>query len=674
MAAIQYLCMKIGIDPMRIRLLAVLLSFFSLALYGQKYVTIADEAFAADEYYKAVNLYKSAYSKLAENPELKARIAFNTGYCFRRISKPDHAELWLAKSIELHHQDPMVYLYYADALRQDEKYEDAIEQYNKYKEYISDDERADDGIRSCKLAMKWTESPTHYKVVNLAYINSEYSDYAPAFADSLELSMLFTSSREGSTGNRQHGGTGQQFADLYKTFVDETGRWSEPVALDYIINTEDEEGAGCFNSDYTAMIFTRCDYSEKKESTCKVYVAAINEDAYSHPEHFKISAAKKDTFLVAHPSLSSDGLRLYFVSDWEKGFGGYDIWYVERESKDESWGTEPINAGPVVNSKGNELYPYVRQDGVLFFASDGHHGMGGLDLYRINKDSKGKEQLLNLMYPLNSPMDDFGIVFRKNSETGYFSSNRKGTVGYDDIYQFSLPPLEFSSFGIVKDEISGQPLAGAKVRLIGNDGTSLETETDSEGKYSFDLKPSTNYIVMASQKGYLNGKGKLTTDGVEESKKFAVDVYMTAIDIPVEIPNIMYDVAKWELRPESIVSLEKLVEILLDNPTITIEISSHTDFRIGKISNIELSQKRADAVVDFLIAKGIDAGRVSGKGYGATQPKTISKKQAFQYSFLQEGATLSESFIKSLPDNQQETAHQINRRTEFRVLSTDYQE
>lgn len=671
----MYICNKLGIvQPMKYTLLTILLALSLSIAMGQKYVVIADEALAASEYLKAINLYKSAYSKLNEDAQLKARIAFNTGYCYRRLGKPDHAELWLGKALELHHQDPVLYLYYADALRQNSKYEDALEQYGKYKKFVQNDDRADKGIKSCQIAQKWTDNPTPYKVVNVVYLNSENSDYAPVFADSLGLSLIFTSTREGATGDRQHGATGQPFSDLYISNIDETGRWSQPTALDYNINTIHEEGAACFNADYSTLIFTRCSFSERKSSTCEVYVAPRINQTWEKPDHFKISDYKKDTFLVAHPSLSYDGLRLYFVSDMPSGFGGYDIWYIERPSKTDKWGTTPINAGPTINSKGNELYPYIRRDGTLFFASDGHHGMGGLDLFRVNKDAKGQEQLLNLMYPINSPMDDFGIVFYNGEERGFFSSNRAGTVGYDDIYQFSLPPLDFATEGVIVDELTGDLMSDVKLKLIGSDGTSVEAKTDKNGKYSFDLHPGTNYILIASKKGYLNGKGKLTTDGVEASQTFSSDIYMTTIDIPVEIPNVMYDVAKWELRPESIVSLEKLVDVLLDNPTITIEVSSHTDFRVGRISNMELSQKRAQSVVDFLIAKGIDKERLSAKGYGDARPKTVQKKLAFQYSFLPESTVLSPDYIRSMPANQQETAHQINRRTEFQVLSTNYQE
>lgn len=647
--------------------------FLSSNIFSQKVVAKANIAFDADEYYNAIPLYKSAYSRITDNEELKAQVAYKLGYCYRRISKYDHADLWFGKALELRYETPLLPLYYAEALLANEKYDEALEQFNEYKKLVPGDERADAGIRSCNIAKKWTENPTRYKVTNLAYVNSEFSDFSPVFGNEERTLLYFTSSRPGAEGDQLHGATGQSFADLFYSEIDEKGTWAVPQALDPMINTKVEEGASCTNSDFTAFVFTRCDYSEKKESTCKIYVAqSLGGSAFTRPEHFKISAEKKDTFLVAHPALSADGLKLYFVSDMAGGEGGYDIWFVSRENPESSWNTEPENAGKIINTTGNELFPVVRSDNTLYFASDGHHGMGGLDLYRVNKDPKGRDQIVNLMYPLNSPADDFGITFYPGKEKGFLSSNRKGSVGYDDIYQFSLPPLEFSVKGKVLDEKTNKPLPRSKVRLIGNDGTSLEVEADVAGSYNFKLKPSTNYIIMASHKGYLNGKGKITTDGLENNKDFETDIYMTAIDIPVEIPNIMYDVGKWDLRPESIVSLEKLVEILMDNPTITIELSSHTDYRKGAISNELLSQKRAESVVEFLIIKGIDENRLTAKGYGANSPKVVDKKYSSIYTFLNEGDVISPGFIDALPAQYREIAHQLNRRTEFRVTSTNY--
>lgn len=650
----------------------VILLCCTTGIIAQKSVDKADEAFNASAYNLAIELYKQAYSKLNEAPELKARITFNVGYCYRRLNMSDHAELWLGKSVSLRYPNPLVNLYYADALMVNEKYDEATKQYEKYREQVKNDPRAENGIRSCALSKEWTKKPTPYKVVNNVFVNSDNSDYAPVFANEQGTEMVFTSSRAGTIGEKIHEGSGQPFSDLFTSSKNDKGEWSVPQMLDKTLNTEVEEGSPSFTGDFSFMYFTRCDFHARKKSYCKVYSAKRSGTAWENVNEVEFYDFEVDTFFIAHPSITHDQLKLYFVSDLPGGYGGFDIWYSDRAKSDEPW-NKPVNAGSTINTKGNEMFPYIREDSILYFSSDGHYGMGGLDIFRVNKDVKGKPQIVNLMYPINSPADDYGIVFEKSLERGFFSSNRKGSKGRDDIWQFSLKALKFNVSGTVKGEGSDNPLAGVKVKLIGNDGSSLETETNALGFYTFKLKPSTNYIVMASQKEYLNTKGKLTTDGLEESKEFKLDLYMNSINIPIEIPNIMFDVGRWDLRPESVVSLEKLVDVLNDNPQVTVEIGSHTDYRPGgKISNQEISQNRAQSVVDFLIIKGIDGRRLSPKGYGDSKPKTVDRKNTYQYPFMKEGQLLNKSLIESLPPEQREMAHQVNRRAEFKVMTSDF--
>ncbi len=655
---------------MKIRYIIAFLLLAPFASFAQKSLEKADKAFAESEYSKAIELYKSIFTKIMEDVDLKGRVAYNVGYSYRCLSKADLAELWLGKAVELQYKNPLSFLYYADALRTNEKYDEAIEQYLNYKKAVPDDERAQAGLKSCRVAKKWKINPGKYKIVNNAFINSIYSDFSPIYLDSAQNKMLFSSSNGDSTSMINEA-TNQPFTDLYITTKDSSGAWSSPQLFDGF-NTKADEGTPTISSDFNEIFFTRCEFAEHKAANCRIYTSSKAGDAWSQPIMMKILSLRYDSFMVAHPAISPDGLKLYFVSNMPGGFGGYDIWYIERKTTTDKW-SEPINVGDVINTRGNEMYPYVRKDGVFYFSSDGHHGMGGLDMYRINKDPKGKDQIVNLMYPMNSSGDDFGIVFENGLERGFLSSNRKGSKGYDDIWQFSLPPLKFEIQGHVKDENMGTPIVGTKVKLIGNDGTSLEVETDVTGSYHFDLKPSTNYVLLVTQKGYLNGKAKISTDGLEELKDFKVDIFMSAIDIPVELPNVMYDVGKWDLRPESIVSLEKMVEIMNDNPTIIIELSSHTDFRPwAKMSNKELSQKRAQSVVNFLISKGIDSARLVAKGYGETQPRIVDKKINFQYPNIPIGTVLNKSFIEKQPADKREIYHQINRRTQFKVLSSNY--
>ena len=661
------------VTSMKIRIVLALLIIIPVSLFSQKVTEKADEAFQSGQYIKAIDLYRNAYSKLTEEIDIKGKITFNVGYCFRVLSKPELAELWFAKAVELKYRNPLAYLYYAEALRQNEKYDDAIEQYLIYKKAYPDDPRIEAGLKSCHVSKKWVINPSKYKIVNNAYINSDKSDFATSYADSAHNQLIFTSCYQDTTIKKFNPATGQPFARLFTSTKDEMGAWSSPSPLNDNINKDGEQGSPSISSDFKEMYFTRYESSFLTSNTCKIYVSKKEGNDWGLAELVNILPLAYDTFTVAQPAISPDGLRLYFTSNIPGGLGGFDIWYVERKSNTSEWGS-PKNAGEIINSKGDDMYPYVRYDNTFFFSSNGHHGMGGLDMFRINKDPKNKDQIVNLMYPMNSPMDDFGIIYEKNVERGFFTSNRKGSKGYDDIWQFSLPALHFSINGLLKDESTGLPLKGCKMKLIGNDGSVKDLVSDSlTGNYTLTLKPSTNYVLMAVKSGYLNGKAKISTDGLEDSKDYKIDIYMSPLDIPIELPNVLYDLGKWDLRPESIVSLEKMVELMNDNPNVVVELSSHTDIHsITKMTNLELSQKRAESVVSFLIKKGIDTARLVPKGYGDTKPRKVDRKVAFLYPFLKEGAILNKEFIENLPKDKREIAHQSNRRTEFKVISTSY--
>ena len=393
------------------------------------------------------------------------------------------------------------------------------------------------------------------------------------------------------------------------------------------------------------------------------------QDKWSEPKNIGILS---DSLVAAHPALSADGTTLYFVSDIPGGSGGKDLWMATRASSGDAW-SKPRNLGPDINTPGNEVFPYVRKDGTLYFSSDGQIGMGGLDIFKAVPQPDGSWVVTNMKPPINSFSDDFGIAFEGDAERGIFSSTRKGR-GNDELYSFELPPLVFSVTGLVKDEKTGAPITASTVQLIASDGSNLQAETGASGDFRFELKANVDYIFLASKRGYLNGKGRETTKGQEKSRDFMVTILLTAIDKPIELPNIFYDFNKWDLRPESMVSLDKLVETLTDNPNVTIELMSHTDSRDTEEFNYDLSQKRAQSVIQYLIEKGIEPGRLSAKGYGESSPKVVDTDIASQWPFLKNGTTLSESFINTLAtEEQKEIAHQINRRTEFRVLRTDYE-
>jgi peptidoglycan-associated lipoprotein len=627
----------------------------------------AYEFYNAGEYYEAIDHFKSTYSK-SRDKALKEEMVYMVSECYRLINDPRNAEIWYKKAVRSSYSKPEAQYWYADALKKNGKYQQAIDEFKKYKQLVPGDARADQQIRACELASEWLRNPEAYQVEELRDLNSKYDDFSPTFARDDFGVVYFTSSREDAKGNKTHGATGQSFTDIFESRLDKKSKWSMPVPVDNL-DSEFEDGTPDISSDYREIYFTRCEVGKREKKGCKIMSATKNGNSWSDPKDLGILP---DTVVAAHPAISPDGLTLYFVSDISGGFGGKDIWYVTRNSKSDTW-SKPKNAGPDINTSGNEEFPFVRDDGTLYFASDGLIGMGGLDIFKAVAQPDGTWIIQNMKAPINSSADDFGITFQDGSEAGIFSSTRKGRTR-DDLYSFELPPLEFNVTGLVKDEKTGLAIPGSVVQLIASDGTNLQDETGSSGDFKFSLKAAVDYIFLASKNGYLNGKEKQTTKGQEKSRDFMITILLTAIDKPIELPNIFYDFDKWDLRPESMVSLDKLVETLNDNPNVTIELMSHTDSRNTEEYNLALSQKRAQSVVDYLVSKGIELDRLQAKGYGESSPKVVNDEISTIYPFLKNGTTLTEQYINSLAnDEQREIAHQINRRTEFKVLRTDYE-
>lgn len=625
-------------------------------------------SFEAGEYYQAIDHFKSAYSKTRRSDrEDRAELIFMIAESYRLTNDPRNAETWYRQSVRSPLSRPESQLWLAESLKKNGKYQQAIDEFRKYKQIAPSDPKADQGIRSCELAMEWIRNPEAYRIEELRDINSRASDFGPAFArDDFGL-LYFTSSRDEATGNKTHGATGQGFTDIFETRLDKKSKWSTPVPV-AVINSEFEEGTPSLSSDYRDLYFTRCEAGKREKKGCIIMYSSRTGEGWSAPVKVDIFS---DTLVAAHPAISADGLNLYFASDITGGYGGKDIYISTRINQGDPW-SAPRNAGPDINTSGDELFPYSRDNGWLYFASDGHIGMGGLDIFRAVPQPDGSWVVQNMKSPINSNADDFGITFESGSERGIFSSTRKGR-GNDELYSFEMPPLRFNITGLVKDEKTGAPIAESVVQLIASDGTNLQAETGTGGDFRFELRPDVDYIFLASRRGYLNGKEKETTKGQEKSRDFMVTILLTATDSPIELPNIFYDFGRWDLRPESMVSLDRLVETLNDNPQVTIELMSHTDSRDTEEYNLDLSQKRAQSVVEYLILKGIEPERLSPKGYGESSPKVVDAETNSQYPILKTGTTLTEQFINTLPtEEQKEIAHQINRRTEFRVLRTDY--
>lgn len=640
----------------------------------------ADEAFERKQYSIALDKYKKAFGKVKKNGPEKDRINYRMAECYRLTGGFKRAEAGYKKVLKAGFQErnPEILLVYADLLKMNGKYQEAVDFYNQYSEKVPEDPRGPAGAAIAAAIEEWLKNPSRFEVTQLKKVNSKASDFAPAWASNNYNEIIFTSTRDGSTGKDKDGWTSQSFSDLYTARADNNNKWSTPTLLDdtETVNTKANEGAPFLNKSFNTMYFTRCNNLPGQESGCQIFASSRSGRSWSTPVPVQIKGVDS-LDIIGHPSLSDDELIMYFAADRKGGFGGKDIWVAMRDNKKQPF-NRPLNIGPVVNSKGDEVFPFLRNDSTLFFASNGHSGMGGYDIFVSTIDSAGNwGSPRNLKHPINSVNDDFSIIFHPEEERGYFASNRENSRGVDNLYYFIEPPVLFKLGGTVKDEKTLQLITDASVKLIGSNGTSVTTRTNEKGYYLFvesQLSKNTTYDIIVDKEGYFTRSLVETTVGLEFSKDFVLDVMLEPIpQKPIPLPDILYDLGKWELKPQYEDSLQGLILTLEQNPTIIIELASHTDSRDVDERNDILSQRRAQSVVDYLIIRGIDPERLVAKGYGERVPRTLDKDVELNGMTLKSGTVLTEAYINSLPANElKEAAHQLNRRTEFSVLSKDF--
>ena len=665
--------------------LLVFVLLFSVSIFAQRNFTLmADMDFEDQKYATAVDKYKKAYSKVKDRGE-KNRIRFQMAECYRYMNNTKRAEATYKSLIrtKYYKEKPDVLLHYANMLKANQKYDDAILQFEEYIKLKPGDPRGPDGLKSCQLQKEWVDHPTNHQIANLRQVNSREDDFSPCYATDNYNALIFTSNREGSTGKDSDEWTGQNFTDLFFTRIDRKGEWSTPDMLESeeTINTETNEGAPMMNSSFTTLYFTRCGNEKQRKSGCHIYKSKKTGRTYSDPEILDLGG--DSTSKILHPTLSDDELTIIFTADFTQGYGGTDIYYATRKNKSDEFG-RPKNIGPVINTPENEGFPFLRSDTILYFASNGHIGMGGLDIFKSTKNDEEWGIPVNIGSPMNSNTDDFAIIFNPNAEEeGFFCSNRKEidnirAKGGDDIWYFIVPPLEFTLSGVVKDDRTLQYIQDAEVRMVGSDGSSIVIKTNLIGRYEFgknQFLPKTTYDLLVSKENYFSENGSETTVGVERSKDFTHDFILVPIPKkPIVLPEILYDLAKWDLKPQYQDSLQGLIKTLDENPTLVIELASHTDIRDTEERNDILSQKRAQSVVDYLILRGIDPDRLVAKGYGERANREVYRNYYMnQVLVLDSGTVLSEEYINSLPTTEiKEFAHQLNRRTEFSVLRNDF--
>jgi peptidoglycan-associated lipoprotein len=619
------------------------------------------------EYYDAIRELQDV-SRKEKDPALRLEMEHKIALSYWHIGDYKKAETRFKNLVTKKYiADSTLILKYAHSLRFNGKYPEAITFYKQYLDSVPDNEEALNGIKSCELTPAWEAKPTRFVVTAEKNLNTRDAEYSPVFIAGLDNSLIFTSTRDGSKGRRKSRITGQRNGDLWKSYFDiQKQKWEKPELLEEeeMINTTNDEGAATLSADGSQLLYTRCRFDKSKAMGAAIYESQKSKDTWSEATKIDLLG---DSLVVAHPSISSDGSTLYFVSDQPGGFGGNDIWKVDKLS--DKWGT-PVNLGPEINTPGNEIFPYIRENGELYFSSDYHPGMGGYDIFKAYLGANGMV-VENMQVPVNSTGDDFSITFLPGKDQGMFASNRKGSLG-DDLYSFILPPKVYRTEGEIVNTETESRVKDAYLRVIGTDGTNLKVRSE-DGKFQFRMLPETEYIFAAFKEGFLNSKKIVSTVGLEDSKSFEVSLRLTPTDAPINVDNINYESGKFDLLPGSIVWLDSLVSLLELNPTIVVEIMAHTDFVGNHQFNSELSQKRAQSVVNYLITKGINPGRLVAKGYGETWPKKVTRKMAKQYEFLAAGDILSEEYISKLAtDEQKEIAKSLDRRTEFRVLRNDF--
>lgn len=658
------------ITPKRPALLAICCMLFALlSLISCKSVKLSDAEAKQriGEYYEAAAIYRKVYTKTSPTKrDLRGYIAFRMAECNRLINSTDKAISGYMNALRYDYPDTIVNLRLGQMLQKKGRYADAIKQYDAYLAYNPGSQLAFNGIKGCGLAPEWKKNPTRYEVKRMEKFNSRRGEFSPMLTGEKYDQLYFASSRTKDKDAKLNAITGQYNNNFFSVKQDERGNWLAPEELEDEVNTEFDEGTPSFTADGNTMYYTYCSQDESSNRTAEIYRSTRSSAKWGKGSRVEI--VKDSVTALGHPAISPDGRWLYFVSDAVGGFGGKDIYRAQVTNS----GMGPMeNLGEEINTSGDEMFPFVRDSITLYFASNGHPGMGGLDLFKAVKDSTGHWNVENMGYPINSTGDDFGITFEGRKEKGFFSSNRNDARGCDHIFSFEKPTITVQIEGFVND-VEEYPVENATVRIVGRDGLNAKVLTKKDGSYHVELERDIKYVMMASAQGYLNQNFELHTSAEEKSETYIVDFFLSPISKPVVIENIFYDFDKATLRPESKEALDEMIKMLNDNPNVTIELGAHTDRKGSDKYNERLAQRRAQSVVDYLIAAGIDTARLEAKGYGESVPKTVTKKMAQQYEFLHEGDVLTEEFILNLTPEQQEVADQINRRTEFKVLRTNY--
>ena len=636
---------------------------------SEKAIRKGDQYAAVMEYYEAAKEYKKGYRKIsAKERKKRAEVAWKMAECYRKSYNSVAAVGAYQNAVRYGYPDSTALRHLADAQLVKGDYKAAQKSYEAYIEKAPNDRMALVGLESAKQSAEWKKNPTRYIVKKAKELNGQRSDYCPAYVGEDTTMIVTTSTRKEATGDELSSITGQKSADIFLTKRDDKGKWQKSEKIESDINCEFEDGACAFTPDGKVMYFTRCAIDEQYPRYASIFKSNRSDAAWTKPEEVVIS---RDTLSAyAHPAVSPCGEWLYFTSNMPGGCGGLDLW---RFYIGPSRAMEGVleNLGEGINTEGDEQFPTFGPKGELFFSSNGYPGMGGLDIYSATAINDTVVEIKNIGAPVNSNGDDFGMTFAPGLYRGYFSSNRGDSRGWDHIYSFMLPETVHTLHGWIYEK-DGYELPDGVIYMIGNDGTNTSFGVMKDGSYSVRVTPGVEYVLLGTCKGHLNAMQELVTTLDEGEHSYQRDFALPSAARPVLIDNIFYEFNKATLTASSAVALDELVALLDLNPNVTIELAAHCDNRGSDSYNLKLSQARAESVMKYLVEKGIEKERLTAVGYGEGTPKTVTKKMAEQYTFLKEDDILTEEFIKTLDEEEQELCHQLNRRTEFQVLRTTY--
>ena len=629
----------------------------------------AERHLALGEYFDAANEYKQAYQKTPpKDRERRALIASKMAFCYDKSLQTGKAVAAYRNVIRYKQANMEEHLALARQLMKEGSYAAAEAEFKLVLDSLPDNTLAKEGLIAAKNAPRTKEAGSRYTVKKMDIFNSRRADYSPMLFGDAYDQLYFTSTRNEAMGDELNGITGTKAGDLFYSQKDDKGKWSKPEAVNGGVNTNYDEGTCCFSPDGREMYLTQCATSPSFPRYAQIVKSDRSDAAWGKATPITLTGDTLSSF--AHPAISPDGQWLYFTSDMPGGKGGLDIWRV-RITPAGFGGVE--NLGEPVNTAGDEEFPTFRTNGDLYFSSNGHPGLGGLDIFIAKVGKDRRYHLSHPGFPLNSQGDDFGMTFEGPYNRGFFSSNRGDGRGWDHIYSFENPEITQTVKGWVY-EMDGYELPSATVYCIGDDGTNERLTVHSDGSFTKLLNPGVTYLFMATCKGYLNHQEEIKAlPNPRESTDSTLQFALANISAPTLIDNIFYDFNKATLRDSSKTALDHLVTLLKENGNVTIELSAHCDYKGSAEYNKRLSQRRAEAVVAYLIQHGIAADRLTPVGYGKEKPKIIKKKLTEKYKWLKEGDVLTPEFIQKLKDkSKEEICNQLNRRTEFTVLRTTY--